>query len=402
MSKLSVSVFVDTYPPSMGGGATRALRLVQGMIALGWMVTVVTTSYSYPVSGSVLSLNRTEEQCENLKIIRVPSLNLPFKGFLNRLLNYSVFCFSLLIFASQLKKVDLIFSLGMHPFSDLAAYFTKINNTASRLIIDISDLLPDSSFYKVYGQILNKFLISLSDKIILHNERMKKVFELKYPTSKQILVIPNAVDTSFFKPNSLSHKNKRFISHISGRDLHDCFIICYFGVLGPFQGIHRVVEAASKLQSEFADIFFLIIGEGEEKTRIKQLSHYLTNVCLVSKLSREQIAQVSAELDLGLVPLVSTDPLLVYVNLPSKAAEFLSSGVPILTAEDTFIGNLVSKWNAGYEVNFNDISEICDSIRHIYANKSKLAIKSQNARQLALSFFSLNAVKERLKELKSR
>ena len=401
MSSLRAVLFVDIFPPSMGGGATRALRLVQGMIALGWMVTVVTTSSNYPVSNSILSLKHTEEQRENLKIIRVPSLNLPFKGYLNRLLNYSVFCFSLLLFAPQIKKVDLIFSLGMHPFSDLAAYLTKINNSGSRLIIDISDLLPESSFFKVYGQILNRFLISLSDKIVLHNERMKKVFELKYENSKQMFVIPNAVDTSFFKPDSLSHKSKSFISFISGRDLRNYFVICYFGVLGPFQGIPRIVEAASILQSEFGSIFFLIIGEGEEKTKIKQLSHSLNNVCLVPKLSREQIAQVSAEVDLGLVPLISADPLLVYVNLPSKAAEFLSSGVPILTAEDTFIGNLVSKWNAGYEVNFNDISEICDSIRHIYANKSKLTIKSQNARQVAVSFFSLNTVKERLKELKS-
>lgn len=396
MSKLSVSVFVDTYPPSMGGGATRALRLVQGMMALGWTVTVVTTSYSYPVSDSILSLNHIEEQRENLKIIRVPSLNLPFKGYLNRLLNYSVFCFSLLTFASQLKKVDLIFSLGMHPFSDLAAYLTKINNPGSRLIIDISDLYPDSSFYKVYGQILNRFLISLSDKIVLHNERMKKVFELKYENSKQMFVIPNAVDTSFFKRDSLSHKSKSFISFISGRDLRNYFVICYFGVLGPFQGIPRIVEAASILQNEFDDIFFLIIGEGEEKTKIKQLSSCLNNVCLVPKLSREQIAQVSAEVDLGLVPLVSADPLLVYVNLPTKAAEFLSSGVPILAAEGTFIGDLVLKSDSGYTVDFNNIDDLCQIITEIYVNKGKLTKKATNARSLALNVFSLKSVKRSL------
>lgn len=94
MSSLRAVLLVDVFPHSMGGGATRALRLVQGMIALGWTVTVVTTSSSYPVSVSVLSLKHTEEQRGNFKIIRVCSFNLPFKGFLNRLINYSFFVFA--------------------------------------------------------------------------------------------------------------------------------------------------------------------------------------------------------------------------------------------------------------------------------------------------------------------
>ena len=133
-----------------------------------------------------------------------------------------------------------------------------------------------------------------------------------------------------------------------------------------------------------------------KKTKIKQLSHSLNNVCLVSKLSREQIAQVSAEVDLGLVPLVSTDPLLVYVNLPSKAAEFLSSGVPVLAAEGTFIGHLVSKSDAGYTVDFNNIDDLRQIITDIYINKGKLTKKAANARSLALDVFSLKSVKRTL------
>ncbi|MCC6019358.1 MAG: hypothetical protein LM601_10030, partial [Candidatus Verstraetearchaeota archaeon] len=96
--------------------------------------------------------------------------------------------------------------------------------------------------------------------------------------------------------------------------------------------------------------------------------------------------------DIGLVPLVSSHHLLVYVNLPTKAAEFLSSGTPILAAKGTFIGHLVTKWNAGYEVDFNKVEDICNCLRHIHNNLNELVMKSANARSLALNILSSDAL----------
>ena len=391
MSQLRVALFVDIFPPSMGGGATRALRIVQGMAALGWHVTVITTSCTYPVGRSVMVLKYIEEKGVNFRIIRVPSINLPFKGLLNRVLNYSISGFSLTLIASKLKKMDLIFSIGMHPFTDLAANLAKVNSPNSRLVTDISDLLPEDGILNAGSIILNNTLLRLSDCITLHNERMKNIFKLKYNFYKPVIVLHNSVDIEFFNPFRNPQKRKNVMSTLCGRDLSNCFVMCYFGVLGPFQGLTKVVIAAEKLQNELNDIVFLIIGDGEEKLEVSRLASTAKNVILLPKMNREIIADIAAEADIGLVPLVSTDPLVVYVNLPSKAAEFLSSGVPILAGKGTFIGNLVSKCNAGYEVDFNDIDSICSAVRYLHLNKEELTQKALNARNLAVTAFSLEA-----------
>jgi glycosyltransferase involved in cell wall biosynthesis len=405
MSRPRVVLFVDIFPPSMGGGATRALCIAQSLSALECDVTVATTSCTYPVGKSVLALRSSKERQNNVEVVRVPSLNLPFKGLLNRILNYLSSSLFLLAMAPKLKKVDLIFSVGMHPFTDLAAYFVKLINPKSRLVIDISDLFPEMSLFRIVNHVINKILLQLSDSITVHNERMKKIFVWRYRYTKEIVVVYNPVDTNVFRPNNLSRRKKEVLSALCGRPLVNSLVVCYFGVFGSTKGLDNILRAAAVLQDGLNDMVFCIIGEGEEKRRLQQLAFNLKNVFLLPKnpwnypLPRDKIVQIATEADIGLAPLVSTDHLVVYVNLPSKAAEFLSSGVPIFAAKGSFVGHLISEWDAGYEVEFSNIEDVCNILRCAYTHRDELAKKSVNARSLALNVFSLEAVQKSLMTL---
>jgi len=396
MSRLRVVLFVDIFPPSMGGGATRALHIAQSSAAIGCDVTVITTSCTYPIGKSVLALRSSKERQNNVEVLRVPSLNLPFKGLLNRILNYLSSSFFLLAIAPKLKKIDLIFSVGMHPFTDLAAYFVKLINPKSRLVIDISDPFPEMSLFRIVNNAINKVLLRMSDSITVHNERMKKIFVWRYRYTKEIVVVYNAVDTNVFRPNNLSRRKKEVLSALCGRPLVNSLVVCYFGVFGLFQGLNNILRAAAVLQEDLNDLVFCIIGEGEEKRQLEQLASNLSNVFLLPKMPRNKIAQIAAEADVGLAPLVSVDRLVVYVNLPSKAVEFLSSGVPIFAAKGSFIGHLVSESDAGYEVDFSNVEDICNVLRRVYNDRDGLAKNSVKARSLALNVFSLEAVQKSL------
>lgn len=399
MSRLRVVLFVDIFPPSMGGGATRALCIAQSLAALECDVTVATTSCTYPVGKSVLALRSSRERQNNVDVLRVPSLNLPFRGLLNRILNYLSSSFFLLALAPKLKEVDLVFSVGMHPFTDLAAYFVKLTNPKSRLVIDISDLFPETSLFRIINHSINKILLRLSDSVTVHNERMKKVLLWRHKYNKKIAVVYNGVDTNVFQPNYPLRLKKESLSALCGRPLVNSFVVCYFGVIGPFQGLDNVLRAATVLEENLKDVVFCIIGEGEEKRQLQQLASNLGNVFLLPKMPRDKIAKIATETDLGLVPLVSVDSMVVYVNLPSKAAEFLSSGVPILAAKGSFVGHLVSEWNAGYEVEFGNVDDVCDVLRCVYSNRDELTKKSVKARSLALGVLSLEAVQKSLSAL---
>lgn len=399
MPRLRVVVFADIFPPSMGGGATRAFCVAQSLAELECDVTVATTSCNYPVGKSVLALRSSKERQNNFEVVRVPSLNLPFKGLLNRMLNYLSSSLFLLAIAPRLKKVDLTFSVGMHPFTDLAAYLVKLINPRSRLVIDISDLFPEMSIFRVVNHAIYKILLRLSDSITVHNERLREVLMWRYKYAQKIVVVYNAVDVNVFRPHQQLRRNKKVLSALCARPLVNSLVVCYFGVIGPFQGLDNLLRAAAALQENLRNLVFCIIGEGEGKQQLRQLTSNLRNVFLLPKMPRHKIARIAAEADVGLVPLVSADPLLVYVNLPSKAAEFLSSGVPILAAKGSFVGHLVSQWNAGYEVDFSNIDDICNILKWVSNSRGELAEKSTKARSLALNLFSLDAVKKSLMTL---
>ena len=400
MSRIRVAIFVDVFPPNIGGGATRAFHIAKNLANLNCDVIVITGSHIYPSGGSLLTIRSSYERFGDIDVYRVPSLNLPFKGLLNRLLNYVVCCIFMLMKAAGLKGVNVVFSLGMHPFTDVGAYLAKLINSKSYFIIDFSDVFADNSLYGIVGNSMNRILLRISDSITVHNERMKTVFIWRYRYTKKISVLYNPVDTDVFRPINEARIEKKLLSKLCGRSLKNNVVVCYFGVLGPFQGLDKVLKAASDLQEELRDMIFCVIGDGEERSSLERLASNLKNVFLFPSMPRDMMPFIAAEADVGLVPLVSSIySFLVYVNLPTKAAEFLSSGTPILAAKGTFIGHLVTKWNAGYEVDFNRVEDICNFLRHIYNNPKEIVIKSINARALALNVFSLNVLRESLSSL---
>jgi|GEM_PF-4937437 glycosyltransferase involved in cell wall biosynthesis len=400
MSRIRVAIFVDVFPPNIGGGATRAFHIAKNLATLNCDVIVITGGHIYPGGGSLLTTRSSYERFGGIDVYRVPSLKLPFKGLLNRLLNYVVCCIFMLMKAAGLKGVNLVFSLGMHPFTDVGAYLVKLINPKSYFIIDFSDVFADNSLYYTVGNAINKILLRISDSITVHNERMKTIFIWRYRYTKKMSILYNAVDTDVFRPINEARKEKQLLSRLCGRSLKNKVVVCYFGVLGPFQGLDKVLKAAFDLQEELREMIFCVIGDGEKRSSLERLASNLKNVFLFPPMPRDMMPFIAAEADVGLVPLVSSNySSLVYVNLPTKAAEFLSSGTPVLAAKGTFIGYLVTKWNAGYEVDFNSAEDICNCLRHIYNNSKEIVMKSTNARSLALNVFSSNVLRESLSSL---
>jgi glycosyltransferase involved in cell wall biosynthesis len=401
MHPVKVVIFVDLFPPSMGGGATRALQIAQGLASLNFDVTVITGNYHYPRGKSLFSLKWYYEKIDNIKIIRVPSINLPFEGLLNRLINYFFCSIFMLIASPKFKGFNIIISLGMHPFTDFSAYLAKIINPNSHLIIDFADIHPIKTIYGIVSNAINRFLLRIADSVTVLNERMEKIFVYLYKPHKRIVTLPNAVDTDVFRPISNERIEKKFLSKLCRQSLKNKLVVCYCGVFGRFQKLANIIETAKYLEKECENLIFCIIGDGEEKPQLEKLvsSLKLKNLILLPPIKRQFIPLIEAETDVGLVPIVTDYPFLNYIASPTKASEFLSCGTPIIAPKGSFIGALVSRWNAGYEVDFSNIEDIYQCIKNICQNPLELKIKSKNARLLALSMLSTKALRRMLLHL---
>lgn len=125
------------------------------------------------------------------------------------------------------------------------------------------------------------------------------------------------------------------------------FRVLYAGNLGKMQNVELVLKAASLLKEE-EDICFYIVGSGVNEIQLKELAREenLSNVNFAEMQAPEEVADLYAAADVNIIPLQKG---LIYAALPSKTADCLISGKPIITCvdDDSIFSDLVDYY--GFE-----------------------------------------------------
>ena len=152
------------------------------------------------------------------------------------------------------------------------------------------------------------------------------------------------------------------------------FRVVYAGNLGKMQNVELVLEAASLMKDE-VDISFYIVGGGvnEEKLKTFAKEKKLNNVTFVGMQPPEEVADLYAAADVNVIPLQKG---LIYAALPSKTADCLIAGKPIITCVDdeSEFAKLVRKYGIENANNDSPANVRCliDSIMDgMYAGKTK-------------------------------
>lgn len=128
------------------------------------------------------------------------------------------------------------------------------------------------------------------------------------------------------------------------------FRVVYAGNLGKMQNVELILETAALMKDD-ADISFYIVGGGVNEEQLKTFAKEkeLNNVTFVGMQPPEEVADLYAAADVNVIPLQKR---LIYAALPSKTADCLIAGKPIITCVDdeSEFAKLVRKYgieNAG-------------------------------------------------------
>lgn len=110
------------------------------------------------------------------------------------------------------------------------------------------------------------------------------------------------------------------------------FRVVYAGNLGKMQNVELILETAALMKGD-AGVSFYIVGGGvnEEKLKIFAKEKELNNVTFVGMQPPEEVADLYSAADVNVIPLQKG---LVYAALPSKTADCLIAGKPIITCVD--------------------------------------------------------------------
>jgi len=324
------------------------------------------------------------EEIRGVKVYRIQKREINEKGKLSYLLKLIAFLFNSLIFVtkSHLKTpYDLIHVHSVPDFEVFATIFSKLKGT--KIILDIHDIVPEfyaSKFHTNENSILFKSLVMMerlsskyADHVIIANHLWEKTIISRSVDRDKCTVIMNYPDESIFYRRPRERKDNKFI-------------MVYPGTLGWHQGLDIAIQAFALIKNQAPEAEFHIYGRGPEEKNLRRLIVELGlegRIFVKDTLPIEQIANVMANADLGIVP-KRNDPF-GGEAFSTKILEFMSLGVPVIvsaTKIDKFYFN-------NSVVKFFKPDDVSDLAQCILAMRNDLSLRNNlrgNAQKFVADF----------------
>jgi glycosyltransferase involved in cell wall biosynthesis len=226
------------------------------------------------------------------------------------------------------QHYDVVHVHNIPDFLVFAAWYPKL--TGAKVILDIHDIVPE-----FFG---SKF--GVSDRSILVRA-LKLVEKLSAAFASHVILANHLWLEKYIARSARREKCSVFINHVDERVFHPRQrtrlghkpVVMFPGGLQWHQGVDIAVRAFAKLRRRLPDAEFHIYGDGNMKPKLIALAQELGlngSVRFFNPLRIQQIADVMAEADLGVVPKRADS----FGNeaYSTKIMEFMSLGVPMVVS----------------------------------------------------------------------
>jgi glycosyltransferase involved in cell wall biosynthesis len=252
--------------------------------------------------------------------------------------------------------------IHVHSVPDFEVFATIIPwLMGAQVILDIHDIVPEfyASKFRVGERALifrllllvEKLSCSYADHVIISNHLWHKKLTARSVGVEKCTAIINYPDLGIFS------------LQISRTGERADFVMCYPGTLNWHQGVDLVIRAMALLRDSVPQLRFLIIGDGPERDKLQAMvkqQSLESRVSLLRMIPLEQVAEVMATVDLGVVPKRRNS----FGNeaFSTKIMEFMAMGVPVV-ASDTRI----DEWYfGGGQVQFFESENVEDLATKIF------------------------------------
>ncbi len=223
--------------------------------------------------------------------------------------------------------------IHVHSVPDFEVFATIVPwLMGTRVILDIHDIVPEfyaSKFGVSERSLAFRFLrlvetlsCSYANHVIISNHLWYKKLTARSVHVEKCTPIINYPDLGIFSP------------HISRSKGNSEFVMCYPGTLNWHQGVDLAIRAMALLRESVPNLRFLIIGDGPERDKLQAMVKQESlkgRVSLSPMVPLEQVAEVMAHVDLGVVP--KRRHSFGNEAFSTKIMEFMAMGVPVLASK---------------------------------------------------------------------
>ena len=285
---------------------------------------------------------------------------------------------------------------GVYPlFSDVAT-FVAWENRIPVLLNYHFDPVSISSFLSPISSLYSKlapFFINKADTIVATGASYVKSSPILASSSKNVQIIPNAVEDKFFEPRS-STQLAKLKSQLGFSE--DDKIILFVGQLKQFKGIDTLITAFKKVSEKMRNVRLLIVGTGPEELFLRRLISQLdisSYVVFTGYVDDESLPFYYQLCNVYVLPSVSR-----IENFGITLLEAMASGKPVLVSDLPGPNDVVENGRNGFIFQrgcFNSLSMLLlkllndDKVSFMMGEKGRLMAANYTWEKVASRFLNV-------------
>ncbi len=181
-------------------------------------------------------------------------------------------------------------------------------------------------------------LMQKADHVVTISESMKEAIIKRGIPEKKITVVPNAVDTSYFKPKKKSTKL------INSLGLKSKSVIGYISNMSYREGHDVLIKAFKTISKEVTDAILLLVGSGRERENLEKLVNELgleEKVIFTGNVDHSSIKEYYALIDLFVVP--RRRDFAADLVTPLKPYEAMGMKIPLLMSDRAALKEIIGE-----------------------------------------------------------
>lgn len=334
-AKLRVTIIGLNYWPEPTGNAPYTSSLAEGLSAAGHSVRVITGYPHYPewkLAEGYTGWSR-EEAVNGVQVKRLRHY-IPKRPTTLQRLHMEV-SFGIRSLFARWGDPDVVLLVSPALFSSgIVALRERMRRRGPSVGIWVQDIYSrgvvetgtgGGRVGKVVGT-LEAAILRSADGVVAIHDRFKSymVHSLGVQDSK-VRVIRNWTHLPA-SPVS-GHAEMRAQLGWSAEDV----VVLHAGNMGMKQGLGNVIEAARIAQGRKSNVKFVLMGDGNQREKLEEMSTGLGNVQFVDPLPDKQFLRALAAADLLLV---NERPGVRDMAVPSKLTSYFNTGLPVIAATD--------------------------------------------------------------------
>jgi phosphatidylinositol alpha-1,6-mannosyltransferase len=376
---MRILIFTLDFPPLTGGISIYSHGVTEGLSQLGEEITVLTQH----------SKNDFEfDRYQRFKVIRVSNI----------IILREILLFLWFIYIVRRFKIQHVINLVWMPCGAISFFVSRILNFSYYVVAFGAEIFDANTLLKSKIKKKFKWLMQLTfnnaNKCFPISNYTKAILQKNGIGSSKLLVVPGGVDLSKFNSN-IDYKeiikkygllNKKIILTVARLDEH--------------KGHDLVIQSLPEVLEKIPDLVYLIVGDGPEKKRLKELVAGLgleDKVVFIGSVPHDETPKFFGLCDVFIMP--SRELRLGREWFEGFGIVYLEAGAcskPVIGGASGGISDAIIESQTGILVDPNRVQDISGALKLLLTDKKYAVMLGEKGRERIKSNFSWQIIAKRI------